>query len=308
MEKILVIGSANMDFVINVDRLPVKGETILSSSFGQHPGGKGANQAIAVAKLGGQVSMIGAVGKDKYAEQLLSNLNEFHVETSGIARVDTNTGLAFIYVNKMGENCIVVSPGANNYLNTEQIDKMLKSERDIGWIILQMEIPETFAEYVIKKAYSLGKKVVLNPAPAPPNGYPGELYTMLDLITPNETELQKLTNLPVDSIEDIIYAAKILHNKGAARVIVTCGKNGAVLVDYKNVSHFPAPEVNAIDSTAAGDTFTAAIVCALSENKSINEAIEFANCAASITVTREGAISSIPTRDEVDRALIKVNN
>jgi ribokinase len=299
MKKLLVIGSLNMDMVVGLSGIPKTGETVLGKSICYLPGGKGANQAYAVAKLGGQVSMVGAVGNDNYADRLLKNLNSVSVDTSGIKRVNTNTGLAFIYVDSNGRNCIVVLPGANNQVDIQHIDVMQHHIETAEWVILQMEIPHDTVEYVVLKAHSMGKKVLLNPAPAP-EGYSDALYRMLDIITPNEMELGKLTSMPVDTIDEIICAANKLFSKGVSSVVVTCGEKGAVLVNSNGTKHFLAKKVKAVDTTAAGDTFTAALAVALSEGKQIDDAIEFANCAATISVTRLGAQSSIPWREEVN--------
>jgi len=299
MGKILVIGSLNMDMVIKVSNTPKPGETVMGKSIQYIPGGKGANQAYAAAKLGGDVAMIGAVGKDDHGDLLVNNLLDVGVDTCGIKKADMNTGLAVIYVNKAGENCIVVLAGANDTVNKAQIDELHSYIEDSEWIILQMEIPKKTVEYVIKKAASLNKKIILNPAPAPEN-FPDELFGMLEIITPNETELEKLTKMHVNSMDEITLAAKELNKKGVSQVIVTCGKNGALLFNSKGKFQYSAPKVTAVDTTAAGDTFTAALAVALSENKTMREAIRFANKAASISVTRSGAQSSIPSKEEVN--------
>lgn len=288
-----------MDMVVNVPSIPKPGETLLGRDIKYFPGGKGANQAFAAASLGGNVSMIGSVGKDEHGVHLLNSLKSVGVDTSGISQVDENTGLALIYVDKNSQNCIVVIAGANNHVDENFIDSMDELINDSEWVILQMEIPKKTVEHVIKRAASLNKKVILNPAPAP-DSFPVELYKNIDIITPNETELESLTKLPVNTMEQIISAAKALHEKGVSQVIVTCGKEGAVLVNSEGSFHFPTTDVKVVDTTAAGDTFTAAVAVALSEGKSIREAINFGNCAASITVMRSGAQSSIPSRGEVE--------
>ncbi|HHW49090.1 MAG TPA: ribokinase [Clostridiaceae bacterium] len=299
LSRLLVVGSLNMDMVVSVPAIPKVGETLLGRNLQKHPGGKGANQAYAAASLGGNVSMIGAVGKDEHGVTLLDSLKSAGVDVSGVKQVDCNTGLAIIYVDNNSQNCIVVLQGANNYVDEEYIDELESYIKDTEWIILQMEIPQKTVEYVIRKGAELNKKILLNPAPAP-ESFPEELYKMIDIITPNEVELESLTGLPAKTREQIIEVAKVLNKKGVKQVIVTCGDKGAILVNGENAVHFPAPEVKAVDTTAAGDTFTAAVAVALSEGKTINEAIVFANCSASISVTRPGAQSSIPSRREVE--------
>jgi len=288
-----------MDLVVSVPTIPKAGETLLGRDLQKHPGGKGANQAYAAASLGGNVSMIGSVGNDEHGACLLDSLKSVGVDVSGIKQVDCNTGLALIYVDNRSQNCIVVLQGANNYVDEEYIEELESYIKDAEWIIIQMEIPQKTVEHVIRKGAELNKKILLNPAPAP-ESFPEELYKMIDIMTPNEIELESLTGLPVKTNEQIIDAARILNNKGVKQVIVTCGSKGAILVDKEKSIHFPAPEVKVVDTTAAGDTFTAAVAVALSEGKTINEAINFANCSASITVTRPGAQSSIPSRREVE--------
>ena len=299
MKKLLVIGSLNMDMVVRLFAIPKTGETVTGMDIKYLPGGKGANQACAIAKLGGCVTMAGAVGNDDYANTLIDNLKGAGVDMTCINRVNKNSGLALIYVGDKGENSIVVLPGANHCVKTDYIDEITDYIHKADWVILQMEIPEATVEYAIRKAHSLGKKVLLNPAPAP-DGYPDDIYGMVDIITPNETELEKLTKMPVDTMEEIFLAAKELRVRGTKQIVVTCGAKGALLINSEGHYLSPAPDFKAVDTTAAGDTFTGALVVALSEGKDIKEAMSFANSAAGISVTRWGAQASIPTREEVD--------
>ena len=299
MNKLLVVGSLNMDMVVRLSAIPKTGETVTGSDIHYFPGGKGANQAYAIARLGGNVAMIGAVGNDDYAQVLIDNLISVGVDTDGVKHEKTNSGLALIYVGDKGENSIVVLPGANHCVDEDYIDEMDGYIAKTDWIILQMEIPAATVEHAIRKAYSLGKKVLLNPAPAP-DGYPDELYGMVNIITPNENELEKLTKMPVSTLSEIMCAAETLRDRGVRNVVVTCGEEGAVLVNGQGRFHFSASGFKAVDTTAAGDTFSGALVVALAEDKSMEEAISFANTAAGLSVTRHGAQSAIPAREEVN--------
>lgn len=300
MKKILVAGSINLDMVVNVDHTPVVGETILSDKMVMVPGGKGANQACAVGRLGGSVSMLGAVGDDMYAGILTESLIASNVDVSHIAmRREGNTGVAWITVNKNGDNCIVVISGANSTLSREDIDNNMHLFQESDIIVFQLEIPAATVVYGAKKAKELGKIVILDPAPAPKE-FPAELYQYVDVIKPNETELKMLTGYG-DTEEELNKAAQSLHNLGVKDVLVTLGEKGVYIHSSRNgMSRIPAVKVKAVDTTAAGDTFTAALALMLAEGKSIEEAAAFANCAAAIAVTRKGAQSSIPAIGEVE--------
>jgi len=297
--KLLVIGSLNMDLVVDVSRMPKVGETILGFGFKMVPGGKGANQAFASAKLGGETYMLGNVGMDEYGERLVDSLKSIGVNTDGIEKQSgIHTGLAFIYVNSDGDNSIVVVPGANSICSKEYIDMHKRLILDCDIIILQFEIPIDTVSYILEITKNMNKTIILNPAPAP-DSLPENLLNGIDIITPNESELQRLTGMKVNTIEEIKKAANALLSKGVKTVIVTWGSNGAVWVTKDKCIHYSAADVNAVDTTAAGDSFTAAIAVALSEGKGLDEAIKFANKVAAIVVTREGAQTSIPGRDEV---------
>jgi ribokinase len=298
--KLLVIGSLNMDLVVNVPQMPKVGETILGENFKAVAGGKGANQAFAASKLCAEVYMLGKIGTDEYGQALLDSLNSAGVNTEGIEKQSgTHTGLASICVNSDGDNSIVVIPGANNTCSKEYIYRHISLIEMCDIVILQLEIPFDVVSYIIEIAKKMNKTVILNPAPAP-NSLPDSMLAKVDIITPNETELQKLTGMETNSINEIKKAAKVLLDKGVKTVIVTWGDKGAVLATNNQFKVFPTTEVRVVDTTAAGDTFTAAIAVAISENKTLGEAIEFANRVAAVVVTREGAQTSIPTKDEVE--------
>ena len=297
--NILVIGSLNMDWVIEVDHTPVAGETLLGHFTKEAPGGKGANQAYAASSLGGHVTMLGAVGKDSSGEKLLQSLQKAGVNTSPIqVNPEIGSGMAIIYVNNSGNNSIVVLPNANNTITKETIHAHEELFKAADLIMLQLEIPLEAVYESVFLAHQYHKTIILNPAPAISH-LPNEILDKIDYITPNETELSTLTNQPVATIDEAITAARALLHSGVKHVITTVGEKGAVLVTSQGSWHFPALPVKAIDTTAAGDSFNGALAVYLAEGKSIEEAIVFGNQVAAITVTREGAQSAIPFREEI---------
>ena len=299
MKSILVIGSLNMDFVVNVDKMPVAGETRLGRNVELIPGGKGANQACAIGKLGGKADMLGAVGKDSYADMQLNSLRNAGVSVSSIIkRENANTGIALITVNHAGENSIIVVPGANHTLTARDIDQHIELIRQHDIIILQMEIPLETVLYAAKCAKEAGKTVILDPAPAPED-FPSELYQYIDIMKPNETELSILTH-STDATHDLEKATNKLKEFGIQCVLVSLGANGVFINDSDGkLYHIPGVPVRAVDSTAAGDTFTAAVAVCLAKGNTIVEAARYANIAAALAVTKKGAQSSIPTYEEV---------
>lgn len=299
-KKILVIGSLNMDMVVTMSHLPKPGETLLGDNISYVPGGKGANQAYAGQKLGGTVKMLGKVGDDTFGPQLIHNLQAIGVDVSSIeVAKNTSTGLAVIYVDEDAQNEIVVIPGANQTCDKDYISKHVDSIKEADAIVLQMEIPHDAVYHAITLAKQHGKLVVLNPAPAPNRPLPDAILASIDYITPNETELEILTGIKVESLDNIEKAANILLQKGVKKVLVTCGDKGAMLVDSNGDTHFPGLKVKAVDTTAAGDCFNAAVVVALMEGNTEERAIIFANKASAIAVTRKGAQPSVPAREEV---------
>lgn len=298
-KKILVVGSLNMDWVINISHTPVSGETILGEFTRQIPGGKGANQAYAVGHLGGSVTMLGSVGSDLEGTELIHTLNTVGVDTSPISILpDTKSGIAFIYVNHTGDNTIVVLPNANAKVTPNSINEHLHYIEESDIIILQLEIPLETICHVIDYAYSLGKTIILNPAPAS-TAIPDNIISKVDYLTPNETELTILSGMPSHTLESITEGAEHLLSKGTKNIIITLGSQGALLINKERSCHFPGYPAKAIDTTAAGDSFNGALAVYLAQGKSIDEAIIFANQVASITVTRQGAQTSIPSLLEV---------
>ena len=295
---ITVIGSSNTDMVIKTTKLPVPGETILGGDFFLNAGGKGANQAVAAARLGGKVSFIAKTGDDvfgKEAKQLfeIENINTGFMVTDP----DHPSGVALITVDSHGENCIVVAPGANGYLSQNDIDlareEILRSEI----ILMQLEIPIETVTYVANIAFESGKKVILNPAPAAKIS--DDLLSRLYMITPNETEAELITGIPVKDADSAFVAARHLFECGVKVVIITLGSKGALLYTGKEVKLIPSIKVEAVDTTAAGDVFNGAVAVAISEDMELEEAVKFACKAAAISVTRMGAQSSAPFRNEI---------
>lgn len=299
MSKILVVGSLNLDYVIEVENMPKAGETIFGKSLKKIPGGKGANQAYAIGKLGGDVAMIGAVGDDDAGQILLNNLKSVNVDTSGIEIVNDNvTGQAYIYVDDNGQNCITVISGANAVVDRDMIDRNMELIDDAEYVVMQLEVPIDTVKYVKDIAISKGKKVIIDPAPAIKNP-DTNLWRGCYIIKPNELELATLTGKKLNNIEEYKKATIELQKTGADFVISTLGGDGAIAYDGENIKNFDCKKTTVVDTTAAGDTFTAGLVIGLNEGKSIEEAINFGQSAAAITVSRKGAQTSIPSRDEI---------
>jgi len=302
--KILVIGSSNTDMVIKCDHFPRPGETILGGRFFMNPGGKGANQAVAAARLGGDVTFVTSVGMDIFGEQTLQNLLKEGIDMSGLIKDENNpSGVAMITVDKHAENSIVVASGANMGIRKEDIDRYFSTEADYEILLMQLEIPMPVIEYAAEKAVKRGVKVILNPAPAAK--LTDLLYSCLYLVTPNETETEFLTGIRPDDERSAVKAADFLRKKGVKNVIITLGASGAFVFSGDMQRTLPAPRVNAVDTTAAGDTFSGALAVALSEGKDIERAVNFANRAAARTVTKMGAQSSIPYLSELKDSLVK---
>lgn len=300
--SIVVVGSLNIDLVVFVERLPRPGETLAAREFKTLPGGKGANQACAVGKLGGLCQMVGAVGCDAFGDELLTSLESAGVDTANVARLaEHSTGTAVIHVATSGENHIVVVSGANAELHADMVERALAAT-SASFLLLQLETPLPTVAQAAKLAKSRGIKVLLDPAPAQP--LPDELLSLVDILTPNETEASALVGrtTPLDTLDDVEQVARQLRDRGVSQVVVKLGSRGAWVQDDIGGRHHAAPEVMPVDTTAAGDTFNGALAVALAEGKSLDEAILWANRAAALSVTREGAQISQPTRQEVEAA------
>ncbi|WP_459189596.1 ribokinase [Parabacteroides sp. APC149_11_2_Y6] len=297
--KILVVGSSNTDMVIKARHLPRPGETILGGSFFMNPGGKGANQAVTIARLGGQVTFICKTGSDIFGHQSQQLFEEEGINTSYIfSDSEHPSGVALITVDENAENCIVVASGANANLLPSDLNKADEAIAEADLILMQLEIPMETVEYVAEQGHRLGKKVILNPAPAHPLS--PSLLKHLYMITPNETEAEMISGIKITDETSAIEAAKVLVGMGVQNVIITLGSKGALAYCDKDVEMVPALKVEAVDTTAAGDVFNGALTVALSEGRSLPEAVRFACKASAISVTRVGAQSSAPYRNEVD--------
>jgi ribokinase len=295
--SIVIIGSSNTDMVIRADRLPLPGETVLGGTFFMNPGGKGANQAVAAARLDGNVIFICKIGDDIFARKALEVFEEEGIQTKFIIiDRDHPSGVALITVNAEGENCIVVAPGTNGLLTPNDLNQAAPAISRAGIILMQLEIPLETVDYI---ASTVNKKirVVLNPAPA--RELPDSLLKNISIITPNEIEAGKLTGINIVDKRTAESAAMILQNKGIKTVIITLGSEGAMLLDEDEFMHVPGYPVKAVDTTAAGDVFNGALVVGLSEGMNMKEAVEFSCRAAAISVTRLGAQSSAPFKDEL---------
>ena len=299
MAKILVAGSLNMDLRFTMKRMPLEGETVLGDGLMYNPGGKGANQAAAAAKLGGDVAMLGCVGKDGFGDTLAKSLADCGCDVSALRRVTAPTGTASIYVDEQGRNSIVVIAGANGCCDEAYLKKCEAQLEACGILMLQLEIPYDAVWSFAKKARALGQTVILNPAPAP-DSIPASVLKCVDWLTPNETELARLSGMPCEEPTQIEEAAAKLRSLGVKNVLVTVGSQGAYLCTDTVSELIPTRRVKAVDTTAAGDCFNGAFAVALSEGKAPADAARFANRAASVSVTREGAQSSLPWRKEVD--------
>lgn len=297
-EKIIVVGSSNTDMVIKTHHFPAPGETILGGRFLMNAGGKGANQAVAAARLGGRVTFVGKIGDDIFGKQAVQQLEDEGINVDFVSVDPENpSGVALITVDHKGENSIVVASGSNGTLSQADFDKALHELDESEFVLMQLEIPIPTVEYIARIAAQKLKKVILNPAPA--ITLSDELLKSLYLITPNETEAEILTGIKIADAQSALQSANILHDKGVEIVIITMGAAGAFLLAEGKSEVIKAPKVEAVDTTAAGDTFNGALVVALSEGKTIPESVAFANRAASISVTRIGAQSSVPYRKEI---------
>jgi len=297
MNKIYVIGSTNTDMVVKTDHLPLPGETILGGEFFMNAGGKGANQAVAAARLGGDVTLVTKLGNDIFGKQTIEGFKKENIHT-GYVFLDENkpSGTALIIVNGEGENCIVVASGANANLLPADIEKV-KDIHKAAIILMQLEIPIQTIAYVTRLARSNQQKVIINPAPA--QKLDDELLNGLFLITPNETEALLLTGIKVEDERTASVAASAFLSKGVQNVIITLGRQGAFFKNQFLKLKIDAPVVKAVDTTAAGDTFSGALAVAITELMDWEQAIQFAVQAASISVTRMGAQSSVPHRKEI---------
>jgi len=299
MPDILVIGSLNADLVVRAPRFPAPGETISGGDLAIIPGGKGANQAVAVARQGTSVAMVGRVGSDSFGPTLIQNLQNNKVDTNLVQISDSATGTAIIVVDSSGQNSIVLSPGANDKVTPADVDAV--SFQDGNMLLLQLEIPLETVIHAANVAHQNGLRVILNPAPA--RSLPDSLLADVDILVPNESELKLLSGQSVTDIDSAASAARTVLAKGVKTVIVTLGSNGALLVTDERIAHIPTFSVDVVDTTAAGDAFIGGLAAALLKGKALEEAVRYGNASGALAATKFGAQPSLPTQDEVEQLL-----
>ncbi|MGE8370458.1 MAG: ribokinase [Pseudomonas putida] len=292
--KVVVVGSLNMDLVARAQRLPRAGETLPGESFFTVPGGKGANQAVAVARLGGSVAMIGNVGDDDYGRQLHRALYVEGIDCQGVSTCPgVSSGVALITVDAASQNCIVIIPGGNGLLTPQSVQRFDALLQAAEVVICQLEVPVDTVAWTLARARELGKQVILNPAPAT-GPLPADWFACIDYLTPNESEAEALTGVAVTDQDSARRAGERLLQLGAGKVIITLGAQGALLITAQGHQHYPAPVVQPLDTTAAGDTFIGGFAAGLVRGLEEGEAIAFGQRAAALSVTRAGAQPSIP--------------
>jgi ribokinase len=298
-KQIVVVGSSNMDLVAKAPRIPVVGETLMGTDFFMVPGGKGANQAVAAAKLGGEVVFVAKLGKDVFAEASLENFKSVGINSKHIEQLDgVPSGTAIIAIDDNGKNIIIVIPGANGKLMPADVDNAESDIADAAAVVCQLEVPLETVEQAAKLAKKKNVPFILDPAPA--RELSDELLGMVDIIKPNETEAEILTGIKVTDEASAGKAADALLVKGVKTVIITLGEKGLLLATDDSKEMIANNKVEAVDSTAAGDAFTGSLAYGLAEGKSLKKAALYANAVAAISVTRYGAQPSMPTKDEVD--------
>lgn len=295
--SIVVFGSINMDLVVRTPRLPAPGETLTGYTFFTAPGGKGANQAVACARLGASTKMIGRVGDDLFGHQLRAGLRADGVQDDDVLTTSGPSGVALIAVDDAAENSIVIVPGANGAVGTDDILRLERALDGAGVLLLQLETPVEVVVAAARAAHARGVMVILDPAPALP--LPDELYALVDVLTPNESEATTLTGIPVQSEQGAVAAARILVARGARRVIIKLGGRGVLVADSAGERLLPAFAVTPVDTVAAGDAFNGGLAVALSEGRSFQDAVRWGLAAGALSVTKPGAQPSMPTRHEL---------
>ena len=298
MKKILVIGSYNVGLTVIVPKIPKPGETIMGTHFDMGPGGKGSNQAIAVARLGGDVRFMARLGDDIFGQQALELFERENMDMGLIRTVPgVHSGVGLIFLDDNAQNAIGVAGGANLRLGIEDIEERPEVFSEIDFLLMQLETPVPTVFAAARKAKESGVTTILNPAPACP--LDDELLMNIDLLTPNESEAETLTGFPVHNVDDAIRAGHALRNRGVRQVIVTLGDRGSVLVDAQREFHCPAFSVHAVDTTGAGDAYNGALVTALAEGLPMDEAMTFASRAAAYSVMHLGVVPGLPRRDDL---------
>jgi ribokinase len=300
--KIVVVGSSNTDLIVKADRIPRPGETILGGAFHIAAGGKGANQAVAAARAGGDVAFIGRLGADDFGDRALRGFAADRIDTSRVVRdPKAPSGIALILVDRRGENSIAVASGANARLSPADVRKSAPEIKKAGAVLLQLEIPMPAVRTAVALASAARVRIILNPAPA--RRLDDALLEDIVVLTPNETEAEILTGMAVRTINDLTEAARRLRNRGVGTVLITLGPKGVFVADAEDQDFMPAFKVKAVDSTGAGDVFNGALAVALAEGRPLRAAARFANAAAALSVTKLGAQPSAPTRAAIERFL-----
>ena len=303
--KICVVGACNLDLISYVPRLPSMGETLHGSRFQMGFGGKGANQAIMAAKMGGAVTMVSKLGQDVFGENTLKNFKSWGVNTQHIHFTDQAfSGVAPIAVDPEGHNSIIIVTGANDLLTGAEVEAARSAIASSSILVCQLEIPLDISLAALRIAREEGVKTIFNPAPAL-SEIPAEIYHLSDIFCPNETETELLTGMSVDSVEEAEIAAKVLIDRGAAAVILTLGKRGSLLVTGTTIEHVPVEPVKALDTTGAGDAFVGSLAFFLAAGKSLSDAIERANRIAAISVQSSGTQTSFPEAKDLPTELTK---
>jgi len=302
MKRICVIGSINMDLVTVTPRFPRPGETLTGDSFGTFPGGKGANQAVAAGRLGADVTMVGKLGDDSFGSQYRKALREAGVKLDGVGEVPaTSTGLAIIEVDRSGENHIIIIAGANALMTPEVIDASSSIIERSDIVLLQLEIPIETVEAAAARAHEMGRTVILDPAPA--RELPASIYGNVDYITPNETEIEILTGIKVETADGAGRAGQALRSRGVGTAVIKAGSHGAFVVTAKGVEQVEGFSVDVVDTTAAGDAFNGGLAVALARDYELVRAVRFANAVGALSTTAGGAQTAMPASDAVDRLL-----
>ena len=304
-KAILVIGGINMDFVVKAERVPKPGETLIGSDFSIIPGGKGANQAVCIARLRGKAILGGCLGKDQLGQQLKSGLEKEGVITDYISMDEKeHSGVTMIIINKDGDNSIVLDPGANMKFSPERASSLEKILPRVSIVLSQLEIPVETIDFIFNKAKKIGITTILDAGPAKP--LPPSLLSNTDILSPNQTELESLLKRRITNVEQAKNEAEKLLEWGIKTVILKLGDKGSYLLTAKEKLYFPAFKVTPVDTTAAGDAFMGALCLSLTQNKPLPQAIEFANLAGACTVTKMGAQPSLPTLEEIEKVRSKI--
>lgn len=297
--KIVVIGCLHTDFTVKVKTIPRIGESVLGKSFKRSPGGKGANQAVAAARLGADVVLIGRVGADVFGKELIKNLRENGIDTKYIIEdSETYTGLALIMVDEDGDNILAVASGADMRIRKEDIDRAEEIIKLSDILLIQLETPLQIVEYAINIAFNEGVKVLLNPAPA--QKLSKDLLKKVYVLIPNEKEAELLSNVKIKDLNSSKISAKKLLENGTKNIVITLGKNGSIIATKEETVHINGLNVNAIDTTGAGDAFCGALAVALSSGKELKEAVIYANYAGALATTKIGAQEALPTKEELE--------